>query len=147
MTVDEVAALPVRDLACPDGCVLFLWFPWPLLLDALRVVDQWGFGYKTCAFDWMKTNGQGEPAVGMGYWTRANTEACLLATRGKPRRLRADVKQAILEPRREHSRKPSVHGRIESLVGSPCAEIFAREKRQGWDVWGDQVGMFDQRGR
>jgi N6-adenosine-specific RNA methylase IME4 len=81
--------------------------------------------------------------MGMGYWTRANTEVCLLATRGKPKRLNADVRQAILEPRRAHSRKPDcVHERIERLVGGPYLELFARERRSGWTTWGDQVDCF-----
>ena len=82
--------------------------------------------------------------MGMGYWTRANTEPCLLATRGKPKRLNADVRQGIIEPRRQHSRKPDcVHGRIERLVAGPYVELFARQSRPGWDVWGNEVGKFD----
>jgi N6-adenosine-specific RNA methylase IME4 len=84
-----------------------------------------------------------ETYMGLGYWTRANTEVCLLATRGKPKRLNAGVRQAIIAPRREHSRKPDcVHERIERLVAGPYVELFARQRRQGWDVWGHQVGKF-----
>ena len=82
----------------------------------------------------------------MGYWTRANTEHCLLATRGKPRRLHADVRQAIIDLPREHSRKPDcVYGRIERLVPGPYLELFARQSRVGWDSWGDQTGKFDEK--
>jgi N6-adenosine-specific RNA methylase IME4 len=81
----------------------------------------------------------------MGYWTRANTEPCLLATRGRPKRLNADVRQAIIEPRREHSRKPDgIHKRIERLVAGPYLELFARQQRPGWDVWGNEVDKFAQ---
>ena len=81
--------------------------------------------------------------MGMGYWTRSNTEPCLLATRGKPKRLNADVRQGIIEPRREHSRKPDcVHGRIERLVAGPYLELFARTTRPGWTVWGNQTDKF-----
>jgi N6-adenosine-specific RNA methylase IME4 len=143
MTVEEIAALPVGDLAGRD-CALFLWVCWPTLLDSIRVIEAWGFAYKTCAFSWTKTrvNG-GDPAFGMGYWTRANNEVCLLATRGSPRRLSAGVPQAVLAPRREHSRKPDVHAQIEQLVGGPYVELFARARpRRGWRAWGDEVGRF-----
>ena len=81
--------------------------------------------------------------MGMGYWTRANTEPCLLATRGKPKRLNADVRQAIITPRRQHSRKPDgVYGRIERLVAGPYLELFARTRRFGWDAWGNEVDKF-----
>jgi N6-adenosine-specific RNA methylase IME4 len=80
----------------------------------------------------------------MGYWTRANSEPCLLATRGKPKRVNADVRQGIVEPRREHSRKPDcVPGRIERLVDGPYLELFARTQRQGWTVWGNQTDKFE----
>jgi N6-adenosine-specific RNA methylase IME4 len=81
--------------------------------------------------------------VGMGYWTRANSEPCLLATRGKPKRINADVRQGIIEPRREHSRKPDcVPARIERLVEGPYLELFARTQRPGWTVWGNQTDKF-----
>jgi len=88
-----------------------------MLLHAFEVITAWGFTYKTCGFYWTKVDAIGNPFSGTGYWTRANTEPCLLATRGKPKRINADVAQAIIEPRREHSRKPDcVHDRI---VGGP----------------------------
>ena len=83
--------------------------------------------------------------MGCGYWTRANSEVALLATRGKPKRLNADVRQAILEPRREHSRKPECqYERIERLVAGPYLELFARNTRPGWDSWGNEVGKFGE---
>ena len=84
--------------------------------------------------------------MGLGYWTRANSEPCLLATRGKPKRLNADVRQGIIAPRREHSRKPDeVHGRIERLVAGPYLELFARAERPGWTVWGNETTKFNGR--
>jgi N6-adenosine-specific RNA methylase IME4 len=118
----------------------------------LELIRAWGFEYKTCAFSWMKAHaGQIEmfrddfdALMGMGYWTRANNEVCLLATRGKPKRLNADVRQGIIAPRREHSRKPDgIHERIERLVAGPYVELFARATRPGWDAWGNEVGKFD----
>ena len=111
--------------------------------DALRVIDAWGFTYKTVAFSWMKTTKEGEPAFGTGYWTRKSSELCLLATRGKPKRLSAGVRQGILEPRREHSRKPDcVYGRIEELVNGPYLEMFSRTDRDGWDSMGNDSGRW-----
>jgi N6-adenosine-specific RNA methylase IME4 len=84
-----------------------------------------------------------EVQVGLGYWTRSNSEVCLLATRGKPKRINADVRQGIIAPRREHSRKPDcVHERIERLVAGPYLELFARQRRPGWDCWGNEVDKF-----
>ena len=148
LTDDEIIALPVAQLATPD-CVLFMWTCWPVLQRSLRVLEGWGFTYKTCAFSWMKADpyrlfaDDKTPFAGMGYWTRANTEPCLLATRGKPKRLHADVRQGIIAPRREHSRKPDeIHGRIERLVSGPYLELFARAQRPGWDVWGNETDKF-----
>jgi N6-adenosine-specific RNA methylase IME4 len=117
MSLDDICALPIKDIAAED-CTLFLWGVWPELPGALEVVRRWGFEYKTCAFTWVKQNRSGEGLfTGMGYWTRANTEPCLLATRGSPLRLAADVHQVILSPIAEHSRKPDeVRSRIERLV-------------------------------
>jgi N6-adenosine-specific RNA methylase IME4 len=102
-TAREIARLPVENLAV-DDCVLFSWAIWPLLLEALRVIEAWGFKYKTCAFDWMKADpfrvfaDDKTPFAGLGYWTHANTELCLLATLGKPKRLAADVRRGIIAP-------------------------------------------------
>ena len=150
MAIEDIAALPVADL-CLDDCVLFLWVCWPMLVDAMDLIKAWGFEYKTCGFDWMKAHaGQLDflrddtvALIGMGYWTRANSEPCLLATRGKPKRLHADVRQGIIEPRREHSRKPDcVHERIERLVAGPRLELFARQERKGWTAWGNETTKF-----
>jgi N6-adenosine-specific RNA methylase IME4 len=147
MTVGGIKALPVGGLAA-DDCALFLWITWPQLEDALSVIAAWGFRYKTCAFAWTKTRKghftlyDDNTAMGLGYWTRANTEVCLLATRGRPKRLHKGVRQAIIEPRREHSRKPDcAHDRIERLVAGPYLELFARARRRGWDAWGDGVDI------
>ena len=120
MTQEEIEALPVGSLAA-DDCALFMWAVMPQLPEALQVISAWGFSYKTCAFVWVKqTRDEERFATGMGYWTRANAELCLLATRGSPQRLNADVHQLVLAPRREHSRKPEeIASRIEKLVPGP----------------------------
>lgn len=151
MRLEDIAALPVAAVAAEDS-VLFMWICWPMLPEALQLIEAWGFNYKTCGFSWTKADDrQGDMLsdsvpvqVGMGYWTRANSEVCLLATRGKPKRLNADVRQGIIEPRRQHSRKPDcVHGRIERLVEGPYLEMFARAPRSGWTVWGNQTDKFE----
>jgi N6-adenosine-specific RNA methylase IME4 len=147
----DIAALPVADLAAPD-CVLFMWACWPTILQAFRIIEAWNFEFKTCGFCWVKGNAtqiemfdeELTPDMLLGYWTRSNSEVCLLATRGKPKRAAADVRQAIISPRREHSRKPDeIHRRIERLVGGPYLELFARQTRPGWDVWGNQTTKFN----
>lgn len=151
METDEICGLPVDSLAA-DNSVLFVWIVWPHLSQALDVINSWGFVYKTCAFTWMKAHANQielfrddiDVQVGLGYWTRSNSEVCLLATRGKPKRLNADVRQGIIAPRREHSRKPDgIHERIERLVAGPYVELFARQKRPGWDCWGNETGKFE----
>lgn len=154
MSLDAIKALPVADLAARDA-VLFLWATDPLLDRALEVARAWGFTYKTVAFYWVKLNrGRAGPAfteadffTGLGFWTRANPEPCLLATRGRPRRRRADVRRLLISPRREHSRKPDeVRERIEALAEGPYVELFARATRPGWDGWGLERALFDGTG-
>jgi N6-adenosine-specific RNA methylase IME4 len=141
MNVEDICRLPVQDIAAPD-CALFMWATWALLQDALRVIEAWGFTYKTTAFVWVKNNPGGWGfRMGMGYWTRAGSEPCLFATRGKPKRVAKDVGQLVIAPVREHSRKPDeVHEKIVRLMGDlPRVELFARRPYEGWDVWGDEV--------
>ena len=141
MRLEDIKALPVADLAAED-CVLFLWATFPMLKEALAVVEAWGFVYKTVAFTWVKENRK-SPGLfwGLGYWTRANAEVCLLATRGSPKRQSAAVHQVILSPVEQHSKKPdAVRERIVTLMGDvPRVELFARQQSPGWDVWGNEV--------
>jgi N6-adenosine-specific RNA methylase IME4 len=142
MSVADIAALPVGELAARDA-VLFLWTIDPMLPQALEVIGAWGFVFKTIGFTWVKMNATGVAPIGCGFWTRANPEQCLLATRGHPKRLNCNVRQLIMAPRREHSRKPDeIRARIERLVAGPYVELFARERAPGWDAWGDEIGAF-----
>lgn len=151
MSLAEIAALPVRDWAAPDA-VLLMWATDPLLDRALEVIQAWGFTYKTVAFYWAKLHrgrspsglGEDDFFTGLGFWTRANPEPCLLATRGRPKRRSAAVRKLLLAPRREHSRKPEeAYERIEQLLEGPYLELFARSTRSGWDGWGAQAELFD----
>lgn len=147
MSLDDMAALPVASLTASDAA-LFMWVVDSHLDEALALGRAWGFGYKTRAFEWVKTTEAGIPKIGMGYWTRKQTESCLLFTKGKPRRLSKGVRQLIMAPRREHSRKPDeTHQRIQALVPGPYLELFAREARPGWDVWGNETSKFGEAAR
>ncbi len=144
MTLDEIKALPVGQLAAPH-CVLFLWVVDPMIKQGLEVMEAWGFTHKTVGFYWAKTtlDGAGFP-MSTGYWTRANPEQAFLGTIGKPKRRSAGVRRLIVAPRREHSRKPDeVHERVEKLVDGPYLELFARtSSRPGWDFWGAETEKF-----
>jgi N6-adenosine-specific RNA methylase IME4 len=121
-----------------------LWAVWPVLDDALEVITAWGFEYQTAGFVWVKQNSSGSLFMGMGYHTRANTEPCLLATRGNPPRLADDVHQVIMAPVGEHSAKPDeAYRRIRRLYPGPCLELFARKRRENWTVWGNEVDGYD----
>lgn len=139
MSIADILAMDVLSFCAPD-CVLFMWAPKPMLPAVLEVGNTWGFAYKTRAFCWVKYTVSGADHVGLGHWTRANPEDCLLFTRGKPKRLARDVRELVEAPVREHSRKPDeIYERIERLVAGPYAELFARQRWEGWDAWGDEV--------
>jgi N6-adenosine-specific RNA methylase IME4 len=141
MGFEDICALPVGDIAAKDSA-LFLWATFPTLPQAFQVIDAWGFTYKTVAFVWVKRNRK-TPGLfmGLGYWTRANAELCLLATKGNPKRQARNVRQIIDTPIGRHSEKPSeTRDRIVSLMGDiPRVELFARQKTPGWGVWGNEV--------
>jgi N6-adenosine-specific RNA methylase IME4 len=147
LSLTDLKKLPVAEWAAEDA-VLLLWATDPLLERAFEVIRAWGFTYKTVGFYWVKQNRSGAGFfTGLGFWTRANPEPCLLATRGNPKRKAADVAKLVVSPRREHSRKPDeIYERIERLCEGPYLELFARTRRPGWDAWGAEVGLFD-RGR
>ena len=141
MSLDSIKNLPVKDLA-DDNCALFLWVTMPLLPDCLSVIEAWGFKYKTVAFTWVKTHSpSGKFCVGMGNYTRANAEICILATKGKMPVKSHSVRSLIVSPRREHSQKPDEarDGIVELFGDVPRIELFARQRIEGWHAWGDQV--------
>lgn len=144
MSLADMRRLPIRRLAEKD-CALFMWVVDSHFPDALKLAKSWGFQFKTCAFVWVKTQADGSPRIGMGYWSRKMTEQCWLFTRGSPARVGKGVRQIIEAPRREHSRKPDeIYERIQALVGGPYCEIFARQRYEGWDqALGDQSDLMD----
>ena len=137
----DICALPVGELAAKHS-LLFIWVIWNRMPDALRVIDAWGFEYVSCAFTWVKKNKSGHGWFwGMGGWTRQNSEVCLIGKRGRPTRVSASIHSVVATPIERHSKKPDVvRDRIVELCGDvPRIELFAREKSQGWDVWGNEV--------
>ena len=140
MNIDEIKSLPVKDLA-DDDCILFMWVTYPKLNECFEVIKSWGFEYKTVAFTWVKKYKNGDNFMGMGRWTRANAEICMLSTKGKPKRISASVRQIIESIPERHSKKPNiVRDKIIELCGDlPKIELFARERINGWDAWGNEI--------
>jgi N6-adenosine-specific RNA methylase IME4 len=149
--VDKIKDLPVGELLADDGA-FYMWMVDWCPQDALDLLAHWGLQHITTAFTWVKTNGEGALDafanstwhMGQGYWTRANPEVCWFATkldsRMKPKRLYADVRQLIVAPVMEHSRKPDAWlDRIERLTGGDYLELQARRTRPGWTSWGDEL--------
>jgi N6-adenosine-specific RNA methylase IME4 len=144
LTPDAIAELPVGGLTAPD-CWLFLWIPSPHLPLGLDVMARWGFEFSGRAFVWIKSNRKSPGfSVGLGKTTRKNAEDCWLGKRGNPRVQAHDVRELIVAPRREHSRKPDEqYERIERLCAGPYVELFARQRRPGWYSWGNELDRFE----
>lgn len=156
MGLDDIKALPVGDMAAKDAH-LFLWTTGPCLRQAFDVIEAWGFRYSAIAFTWVKLKRsfdarqlravpleEGDLHVGLGLTTRKNAEFCLLGRRGSCRRNSKSVREIILAPVREHSRKPDeVYGRIEAYCDGPYLELFARQRWPGWTAWGAETDKFE----
>lgn len=148
--LEWIKALKVKDIA-DDNCALFLWAVSPLLPEAFEVITAWGFKYKTIAFVWSKRTKDGKDISNLGRWTMGNVELCLLATKGKPKRIVKDIKQLVIDERTVHSKKPDqVRNRIVKLMGDlPRIELFARNDGNkdlfntnpfdGWDTFGNEA--------
>ena len=126
-----------------DNVILFMWTTDSHLPLALEVIKSWGFTYRTIGFIWNKKEKSGKQVCYMGIWTMKGSEICLLATKGKiHNKIQSHkVRQLTEAIRREHSQKPDViKDKIIELMGDlPRIELFARNKREGWDVWGNEV--------
>lgn len=140
MNIDDIKYLPIHEIA-DKNCLLFLWITMPKLNEVFDVIKAWGFEYKTVAFTWVKKYKNGDNFMGMGRWTRANAELCLLCTKGKPKRISASVRQIIESVPEKHSKKPDiVRDKIIELCGDlPRIELFARQRAEGWDSWGNEI--------
>ena len=144
MKKEDIQNLPVQNISA-DSCVLFLWVTMPCLEEGLELIRKWGFTYKTCGFVWVKKNKKSDSWFwGLGYWTRANAELCLIATKGNPKRVSKSVHQICDAKIMEHSKKPGeIRDRIVALCGDlPRIELFARQTADGWDCWGNETDKF-----
>ena len=153
MSIEAIKSLPVGEISDTNSA-LFMWVTFPKLQEGLDAIKAWGFEFKTVAFVWIKTNKRTDPTQisflpvesfdsfwGMGRWTRSNAEICLLATKGKPKRIDMGVHSVIYSPIDKHSKKPKeTRDRIVRLLGDlPRVELFARQKVEGWDNWGNHL--------
>lgn len=141
MSATQIKSLPINKIA-NINCMLFIWVTFPNLQLGLDVIESWGFKYKTLGFSWIKTNKKnGKPFFGIGYYTKSNCEVCLIGVKGKPLKESNHVSSVVISKREVHSKKPDIiRDKIVELVGDlPRVELFARNKIEGWDVWGNEV--------
>ena len=148
MKFDEIRDLPIAQLADPVGCAMFLWTTNNHMADACKLLEIWGFTIKTI-LTWEKVTKAGNTRIGNSHWFRSATEHCIIATKGKVTAFNSHSKLAARTPnlikaqRREHSRKPDEFYRlVEEVCKGSKLEMFARQRRHGWDCLGDQVDMF-----
>ena len=137
MKTKEIIAIPIQDFV-EENAHLYLWTTNNFLPDALKVMESWGFKYKTM-ITWVKDR------FGLGQYFRGITEHCLFGVRGNLPYKTLDGKRqqgvtVINAPRREHSQKPDeMYEMIEKVSYAPYLELFARNKRDNWDIWGNEL--------
>lgn len=138
MTTDLICDLAIIEKIADKNCILFLWATIPLLPDAFKVMESWGFHYKTSII-WRKIM-----SLGMGFWFRGQCEICLLGIKGKVKAFRCQKPNFIQSKVYEHSRKPEEFFKlIDPIIPRPAIELFARDKRKGWDSWGLEDNRHD----
>jgi N6-adenosine-specific RNA methylase IME4 len=150
MSLKDIKALDVGAIAAKDA-YLAMWVTTPMLLKASEVASAWGFKhYSGTLFVWIKNTKEAarlntfKPAMGLGYTTRKNAELCLLFKKGRGvARINKGISEILLSPRRKHSEKPKeAIARIEKLFGNNLVnpvELFARSRRVGWLLWGNEI--------
>ena len=142
MTTAEICGMPLNEIAATD-CILFLWCTFPRLEDGIQTIKSWGFKYYGLGFTWIKTNKRSDTLfLGMGYYTRQNPEVCLIGVKGKRfKPLVRNIHSVIMSPIDKHSAKPpKAREDIVKIIGDiPRIELFARERVEGWDAWGNEV--------
>jgi N6-adenosine-specific RNA methylase IME4 len=135
MSQEDICAMPVPSMAARD-CVLFLWVPPSLIQQGLAVMEAWGFGYRTLII-WDKGS------IGPGYWVRQQAELLLIGVRGKPATPEPDARPSSMfrAKRGRHSEKPAgMYEIIETMYpNAQRVELFARNRRTGWDGWGNEL--------
>ena len=142
MPIDELKKLPIADLA-DENCMICMWATAPFMKEAIELIESWGFKFRTFLFVWVKmTNDMKRVREdGIGLYTLNNAEFVLLGRKGKYWRESTKEKQILLAPKTIHSKKPDeIASRIVRLFGDkPRIELFARDRKEGWDVWGNEV--------
>lgn len=141
MSIEEICNLPVKNITTDDA-MLFIWVTFPQLEKVFQVMKAWGFEYYGIAFDWLKMTANWKIAFGMGYYTRQNTEVCLIGVKKKRiKPIVRDISSVIVCKNGEHSKKPDeARNKIVAILGDrPRIELFARQQVQGWDCWGDEL--------
>ena len=137
--------IDIYDFKLPEtdkDCVLFMWATAPLMPEAFYLLKCWGFEYKTIAFTWVKKNKKNKTSNfwGMGSWTRSNPEFCLLAVKGNPKAISHSIHSIGEYPIMEHSKKPEEVAQLIERASAPqFLELFGRETRDGWTVWGNEI--------
>jgi len=147
MDKEEIRNLDIDGIS-EKNCILFLWVTFPCLQEGLEAIKSWGFTYKTLGFCWVKRNKKSLSWFwGLGFWTRANPELCIIATKGHPKRVSRAVHCIVDTPVEAHSKKPDeVRKRIVELVGDlPRIELFARQEYPGWVCLGNEIDGLDIR--
>jgi len=141
MNVNDICNLPIQNIS-DDNCILFMWWVASQPKEAIKVAEAWGFTIKTMTgFNWIKTTKNNKLHFGMGFTTRAGSECCLIAVKGKPKRITGSIRSVIMAEATKHSKKPDIfRTKIVELMGDlPRVELFARENNFGWDVFGNEV--------
>lgn len=141
MSIKDICKIPIQNIA-DDNCVLFMWWVASQPEEALKLLRAWEFTLKTMTgFTWIKKTKTGKDFFGMGFWTRQQSENCLVAVRGKPKRINAGIRQLIYAENKKHSQKPlEAREAIVNLMGDITKiELFAREEFEGWDCFGNEL--------
>jgi len=142
MSTGDLKELPVKNIIASDSAC-FMWVTDSHLKEGVEIMEAWGFKYKTVAFVWIKKTSKGNNCVNVAPWTLKSTELCLFGTKGAMTKYKNNnsVFQLVEAERTKHSKKPEeVRNRIVDLFGDiNKIELFARNKSEGWDVWGNEV--------
>ena len=145
LNIEDIKRMPIQNI-CNDTSILFMWVTFPRLEQGMEAIKAWGFQYYGLGFDWVKMNKKSDtPFWGMGYYTRQNTEICLIGVKkSMKQRIKPQVRNelsVVHSKIREHSRKPDeIRESIVNICGDvPRIELFARQEFDGWDCWGNEV--------
>lgn len=138
LSIDELCKLPIQKISDKDS-VLFLWTTTPLLPEGLKVMESWGFKYKTSIY-WRKIM-----SLGMGFWFRGQVELCLMGIKGNVKAFRIQKENFIQSQVRLHSKKPDeMYNLLELTKLEPKIELFTRQRWMDWDHWGNELSPYIQ---